>query len=257
MIILGQRPFNAPSHHYLCVCKQLLLATNLVIIMGDTKVVTNPEKKIGGETKIVELELPIEEITRARINTESPIGLSREMFGSLGRFANRETQATRTQSLQPRIPTPTLDIRHPVLTFIDEITTALRNCSDQFLRPKQTMGIVNTVRKDIDLTELLSALEAGEKRLGLVSHSKPSLDVMANNSRHLAHEAEFIVRGLRRSIVTTSSDPAHPGEQKASTVFEAVDMVYHQLYGMKLKFEDLSTELFIQIQLHEQEGPVN
>lgn len=234
-----------------------MTAPNLVIFMVDpiTPFPTRTEK--NKSTEIVELDIPIQELNQARFPSNFKEGLAKEQIATKTGSSKRQDQAEKNNSFVTTPAMPSIDIRHPVITFIDELTTALRESSDKFLRPPPSIGISTTVRKEIDLSDLLIALENGEKRLGLISQSRPSFDTLAIASRHLAHDAAFMVRGLRRHIITTNTDPAHPSEQKSSAVFESVDNLEHRLHEMKLKFEDMAAELFIHMQIEAQGGRIN
>lgn len=210
--------------------------------MANPKV--DPKNKRG--TNIIELDLPFSPAQEGRA-LEIPFkGLNNERFPAkevlMERLAGSRSEKT-------PLSLAALEIRHPLITFISELTQALSESSDQCLRPSSTIGINQVARKEIDFGSLLISLEAGEKRLNLLSHSKSTLDPLNNMARHMAHDAAFSVRALRRNLISTSSDPAHPGEQRASSMLESIDNLSYKLHEMRLHFEDLAAGLFVEASL--------
>lgn len=209
-------------------------------------------KPITKNTDVIEIDMDLDQFA-------SLTGVSPRALRGNGRFDETSSPVpARKPARQTAIAgqVPRIEVQHPLLNFINELCGQLSECSERYLRPMPSFGLIKQAREPIDFSELLKSLEGAEKKFNLLSHGKPGLDALTNASRHLAHTASLFVRGVRRSLITTTTDPAHPSEAHLPEILADVDALAHNLHEIRLNFEDLAANLFIQARL-EGAGPAS
>ncbi len=142
-----------------------------------------------------------------------------------------------------------LIIKLPVLDFIKELCHELKSASDQALRPRPQMGFSPSYNTSIDLSELLLALEKGEKKLGLVADATPGFNPLTNVSRSVALTCSGIVRSLRKELICGKKDPAHPDQEDLSSLVTILDAACFRLQAERIQLEDIVLNIALQQQL--------
>jgi hypothetical protein len=132
-----------------------------------------------------------------------------------------------------------VDFQTPVIVFVNEICDHIKHASDQAMLPRPTIGLNKVNTQELNLSQLLSSLERGEKFLDLIASSKPGFDPCTNISRVIALNCSSLVRALRRDLICGKEDPTRPNHNETSALVELLDSTSFRLKAERIKLEDL------------------